>query len=445
VRAQDASDQTPQTVTEFRQLRPLQTESTTGAVLAALRIDAEIWKETRDELPDLRIIDDREQSVPFVIRPIFEAPKTRIRRTWTAGNTELRPQPDGSLEIVVRLEQGDAQPAGLNLVTPLRNFELRVRVYAGAGKDAPLLTDGGLLYDYSQYMNVRRTELPLGSSTSREFCIVVDQEVQEAESGIRELTRTIAGGTETERTESVIRERRPLRIDRLEFWTEIPDQEGREAVLREWSATALTVEGDAANRQTIVSFAADRRPLSRVTLRTDSHNFNRPAHLEYLLPGTPERWQVCDSDELRMLAIGRVRETHLSLGFPAARHLRWRLRIENGDSPPLSVTGLDLAGPESEIIWLSEPGRSYRLLYGDDRAEVARHDIRAITAALDAGEPTTVATAGAAERREVLPREKKVVNRTPLLVALAVLMAAAMSWGLYRAYERISQLPNEPL
>lgn len=445
VRGQNVSDQVPPQVVEFRLSRPLQTPPPPKAALAALRIDQEIWSETRIGLPDVRVLDDREQSVPFVIRPILQTPTTRIRRTWTAGNTELRPQSDGSLEILVRLEQQDAQPEGLNLVTPLRNFELRVQVHAGANRDAPLLTESALLYDYSQYMNVRRTELPLGSSTSREFCIVIDQAVQDSESGIRGLTRTIAGGTETERTESVIRERRPLRIDRLEFWTEVPDQELREAVLVEWPAGDLTIEEDPTARQTIVGFSANRRPLSRVTLRTDSRNFNRMAHLEFAVPGTPEHWQIHNSGELRMLAIGAVNETRLSLMFPAERHSRWRLRIENGDSPSLNVRGLDLAGPESDLVWLAESGRNYRLLYGDDHAEAARHDTQAINKALEAGEPVLVATAGSSTRREVLPREVKYVNRPALLVGLAVLMVVAMSWGLYRAYERIGELPKEPM
>lgn len=448
-RCQDSPAKKTPEVPEYRCLRPVTTEPTGQPALAALRLDAAIWEQTRDGLPDLLLSDAGGLSVPFVVRPVRRSEVRKLQRRWVAEDAQLRPQADGSLEIVVLLKEGDPQPEGLTLFTPLRNFELRLRVHAGTDTTGPLLVEDALLYDYSQFMNVRQTDVSFNSGSSRSFCIVIDQEVAAAESTLKELTRTFSGATETQRTESVLQERRPIRIDRLEFHTQSAEVEEAAAVLDSWSPESLDVQQNPQTHETLVNFAASRRPLSKVTLRTSSRNFNRTVHLEYLVPGEPDRWQTHCSAELRQIDIGRLHDTQLTLDCPSARRKQWRLRIENGAGPPLQGLGLELAGPVSEMIWLAEPKRNFVLLYGDDRAAAPRHNLWVLEAALAAGEKPRPATAGVVEFRSVVPpvepvRPLELVNNPLLLTGLAVLLTVAMGWGLYRASVRLKELPGEP-
>jgi hypothetical protein len=448
-RGQESSSKPNQTVPRYRCLRPLTTEPVRDPALASLRIDASIWEQTRDGLPDLLLSDAGGLDVPYLVRPVQQVQQLKSVRRWPAERTELRPQPNGSLEIVVHLQEGDPQPEGFTLFTPLTNFEIRLRIHAGTDPSGPLLLENALLYDYSQFMNVRNTAVTFNSGTSRSFCLVLDQEVAVAESTLKELTRTFAGGSETQRTESVLQERRPLRIDRLEFQTESAVTDVQGVLLDQWAATLPDVQQDAETRETLVNFSAGRRPLSRVTLQTSSRNFNRTVHLEYLIPGEPDRWQTLSSGELRQIAIGRVKETQLTLECPAGRHDRCRLRIENGDSPPLQQLGLELAGPVSELIWLMEPDRRFVLLYGDDRAAAPRHNVTVLETALAAGEKPHPATAGSVEFRTVVPpaepvKPRDLINNPVLLTGLAVLLTVAMGWGLFRAAVRLKELPEDP-
>ncbi|MFM7057053.1 MAG: DUF3999 family protein [Planctomycetota bacterium] len=448
-RCQQSAVKSNQTVPRYRCLRPLTTEPVKDPALAVLRLDASIWEQTRDGLPDLLLSDEGGLDVPFLVRPAMQTQSVKALRRWSAEQTELRPQANGSLEIVVHLKKDDPQPEGLTLFTPLTNFELRLQIHAGTDSSGPLLAENALLYDYTQFMNVRSTTVKFNSGSSRSFCLVIDQEVAAAESTLKELTRTFAAGTETQRTESVVQERRPIRIDRIEFSTESAVTEQQVAMLDQWSPESPDVQQNAETRETLVEFAAGRRPLSQVTLQTSSRNFNRTVHLEYHIPGKPDRWQTVSSSQLRQIAIGRVQETQLTLECPPERHDRWRLRIENGDSPPLQAPGLELRGSASELIWLAEPDRHFVLLYGDDTASAPRHNLKVLETALAAGEKPFPATAGVVEFRTVVPpaepiRPQELINNPVLLTGLAVLLTAAMGWGLYRAAVRLKELPDEP-
>ncbi len=446
---QQAGKKPGQAVPRYRCLRPLITEPFKEPTLAALRIDAAIWEQTRDGLPDLLLSDQGGLDVPFLVRPVLQTQTQKATHRWPAENPELHPRENGALEIVVHLKKGDPQPEGITLFTPLTNFELRLRIHAGTDTSGPLLAENALLYDYTQFMNVRNTSVKFNSGSSRSFCVVIDQEVAAAESTLKELTRTFAAGTETQRTESVVQERRPIRIDRIEFDTESAVSEEQTAVLDQWTAAAVDVQQNAETQETLVNFTAGRRPLSQVTLQTSSRNFNRTVHLEYFVPGKPDRWQSVSSGELRQIAIGRVQETRLTLVCPSERHDRWRLRIENGDRPPLQELALELRGPVSELIWLAEPDRRVVLLCGDDHAVAPRYNVSVLETALAAGEAPHPATAGPMEFRTVVPpvepiRPRDLINHPLLLSGLAVVLTAVMGWGLYRAAVRLQQLPDEP-
>lgn len=448
-RCQDSSSKTPQTVAQYRCRRPLITEPTAQPSLASLRIDAAIWEQTREGLPDLQLTDEAGHPVPFLVRPVLQTEQTRAQRRWMAENPELRPRADGSMEIAVKLKEGDPQPEGFTLFTPLTNFELRLRVYAGTDTTGQLLVENAVLYDYSQFMNVRRTDVKFSSGSSRSFCIVIDQEVPVAESTLRELTRTFAGDAETQRTETVVQQRRPIRIDRLEYFTESALLEQAVQALDSWAAAAPVIQLDEETRETFVNFAAGRRPLSQITLQTSSRNFSRAAHLEYLVPGKPDRWQTHHSGELRQIQIGRVQETQLTLFFPAERREKWRLRIENHSTPPLQGLGLRLTGPASELVWLAEPNHRTNLLYGDDRASAPRNEVDILEEVLAKGEKPRAATAGPVEFRTVVApaepiKSRDILNQPALLTGLAVLLTAAMGWGLYKAAVRLKDLPDEP-
>jgi len=74
---------------------------------------------------------------------------------------------DDSLSILVRLRPDDPQPELLQVQTPLRNFEQRIEVTDESTSPPTPLCQPALFFDYSQFMDVRRTETALRKSSTR--------------------------------------------------------------------------------------------------------------------------------------------------------------------------------------------------------------------------------------------------------------------------------------
>jgi hypothetical protein len=77
--------------------------------------------------------------------------------------------------------------------------------------------------------------------------------------------------------------------------------------------------------------------------------------------------------------------TNLVLVFPEHRVAQLRVTIENGDNPPLTDLKLAGAGPMRQVIWLAEPGRAYRLLYGGENFPAPVYDLDAVLAPVRQG------------------------------------------------------------
>ena len=74
---------------------------------------------------------------------------------------------DDSLSILVRLRPDDPQPELLQVQTPLRNFEQRIEVTDESTSPPTPLCQPALFFDYSQFMDLRRTEIALRKSSTR--------------------------------------------------------------------------------------------------------------------------------------------------------------------------------------------------------------------------------------------------------------------------------------
>src|SRR3989304_5567572 len=112
----------------------------------------------------------------------------------------------------------DPQPTGFRIVSPLRNFEQRVRGFGldATGTEKSLVGDA-LIFDYSPYMDGSQNEISLPVNSHRRFRVVVDGVTSDQDSQLLELTRRLRSGREEERQERTRIQRRPFRIDRIEF------------------------------------------------------------------------------------------------------------------------------------------------------------------------------------------------------------------------------------
>ena len=433
----------------FKFTRPIQVEGLTQEELVAVQLDSDVYAATRDGFPDLRVVGADGQLVPFLIRRVVETRTQKVQKSWTAADPKLQPLENNGMEIRIALKREDPQPLGLRFVTPLQNFEQQVRVFAITdGTESPLVEEA-LIFDYSKFMDVRRTEVILPATAAREFRIVIDSLTSEQESQMLVLTRSMTGGDESSRTEETAIQRRPFRIDRIELWTEEANQSHQADVVQAWPVTDLKVTQDVEHKRTEAEFTSRREPITRLEVVTSSRNFSRPVTVQI---GTESQsvvnWERVAAATISQFRLKNLQEEHLTISLPETRHDRIRLVVDNADNAELDIEGIDAFGHQHEIILLMSQETNCRLDYGSETAESPRLDTVALTTALAENMSPMAATLGAQALRPastvVKPRElKSLLNNPFVLGAVVGVLVIVLGWGLYQASRRIERMPPD--
>ncbi len=431
-------------------LTPLETEE-----LVAVDLDSDIYQATRGGYPDVRLLDSAAGEVAFLIRKKLTKVKRKVKESWRAEEVSLRPQADDGLEITFRidLEKHPLPPQGVRLITPLRNFEHRVGIAASTDGQTwqPLLEDG-LIFDYSQFMDVRNLalELPAAATEPRPWLrITIENVTQEQQSQLLELTRDLRGVEEISRTERLMINRQPFRIDRIELWH---DEMQINVAGDEQANYLLKITGseqDSTAQQTHVYLNSRREPLTRFTLVTKDRNFSRTARIEVRPDASaPETWRSIGSAVLTRIEFRSLQRESLEIELSEHRAEDYRLVIENRDSPPLTVDDVRAAGNVYEVVFLAQPGVAYRLGYSSPELAAPNFDLAALQASLAEGFAPLAASLGPEEKLEVAaePRDpliKRLLNNSVVLTSIIALLVFVLAVGLYRATRSLEQA-SEP-
>jgi hypothetical protein len=437
-----------------RREKPLALPAIDATGLVAVPLDADVHAAAADGYGDLRILDAAGGEVPYVVRDVTRTDRRPVRRTDRAVRPDAKPLADDGLEITVVPGPGQDRvvPEGFTLLTPLRDFEHRVTVsWSADGREwTPVVADA-VVYDYTRFMDVRDVTIPLPAAPARgpggRYRIVIGDVTQEQQSRLTELTRTLAGGAEREVRERTVLDRRPFRIDGIEFWyTEEVEQQAA-AVLQDRALGGFRVAREPDGRGTRITVDARRQPVTEFTIATDTKNFSRAVTVERPLEtdrdGRRDRGRPIATATITRIDVAGIRREQLAIPVPESRLETYDLVIDDGDSPPLAVTGVAARGPAREAVFLAEPGGAYRIAYGGDRA-APRYDTAAIRAALAARALPTPATAGA---ESVVAAPPPAADPLWLLgdgrfqVALIAVLAAILAAALFRAAKRIDAAP----
>jgi len=421
--------------------------------LVAVPLDSDVYAATGNNLADLRVFDAAGRAVPFLLRVQTETRPKTLRRTWTARDPALKPLDEGGLEIRISLNDDpaarDPQPTGLRIVTPLKNFEQRVRVFGidAAGVEKPLVEDA-LIFDYSQYMDVGQLEISAATAEFRKFRLVVEAVTSNQESQLLELSRRLRAGREEERQERTVVQRRPFRIDRVEFLRDETRERFQSNKEQLYPVERFTVQNDDSKRQTIVEITTRREPLAGFRVETSSRNFSRRALVQVPRPqGVQTVWSEVGSATISRFEFRNLQKDELRIPITEQREEKYRVVIENRDSPPLEITGVSADGYRHELVFLAAANADYRLGYGamSDEARPPDYDTAALSAALNSSITPVAATLGeqtAAAPESAVPFNLRRLLNNPILIGGVILvLVIALGWGLYHAGQRIEKLP----
>jgi uncharacterized protein DUF3999 len=114
-------------------------------------------------------------------------------------------------------------------------------------------------------------------------------------------------------------------------------------------------------------------PISEVRFAIDQKAFYRPVSVETSDDG--EHWAYAASGEIyRTVEGGQPREA-LSVQFAEREAAHWRVTVYNRNDAPLAGTTVQLWTTPRRIIVRQEPGRTYRLIYGNSRVGAPQYDL----------------------------------------------------------------------
>ncbi len=428
----------------FRFVRDVEVSDITAVTPVAVPLDSHFFAETRENWPDVRLRTATGAAVGFVIRPATDVQSTISRRFWTAEQTGVQVDPERGLQVELRLGDKDPTPTGLRILTPLRDFEHQVRVETSVDGETWIAAgEPTLIFDYSRYVDARNDIVPVSPGTHRHLRFHIADITAEQESVLLDLHQRLRGGAESERTERISITRRPFRIDKVEFLVDELRPSGSEPRTTLYAAQDFSITQDDKEHRTVITLETQREPITGLTLVTSSENFSRSATVlaeELAADGKPH-WRQIAAGAVTRFAVGKVERTELNLKIPESRRRKYRITIDNRDSPALEITGVEPTGPVYQLAYLADPGQQFQLGYGSDIAAAGEYDIAALEAALNQGPLTTTGSlspptvnpdAPAAQSPDWQPW-----NDPRVQIGVIVSLTLLLGWGLYRASRQL--------
>jgi hypothetical protein len=388
------------------------------------------------------VIDGDGEPLGFVIRAATQR-KPRTRRSfWTAEQIGAKVDAESGLQIELKLRDKETQPTGLRIITPLANFEHQVRVETSA--DGAAWTAAGapaVIFDYSKYVDARSDLVPFEAGESRRFRVTIADLTAEQELQLLELHRRLRGDEVVERDEKTFIDQRAFRVERIEFYRDESEVAKGETLMTAYPTEDMQLEQAPKEKQTHVLISTRYEPVTEMKLVTGEENFSRAVAVQAEVEDSQGRsdWRTIATGTLVRYSVGAIRRDEAKIDLPATYANRYRLVIENRDSPPLEITGVELQGPVMEIVFLAEPNKTRRLEYGNPEISAGQYDTGALTAAL-AINPATIAAELQAPRENTsapVGRMWKPWEDRRVLAGTGLALALLLGWGLVQASRRV--------
>ncbi|MGD9612406.1 MAG: DUF3999 family protein [Kiritimatiellia bacterium] len=408
---------------DFAHVRDVSGPERRAVRLAAVRLDAALLAATRPGFPDLRVFDGEHREIPFLIEPLV-APQERVGRQPVAARIgEIRELAGNRFEVRCDLEPGAPAATAVEIRTPLRDFIRHVRVVGSADGQFWQPLAEAEIYDYSRFLNMRRTTVSLPANECRTFILeVTGVSAERAEPFVRLVE---ADGQDSARAADM--RQTPFQIGGIGFWQTAVAAATDAPILQEWPPAGVEMGKDRAARTTEFILDARRAPLTQVELESPVRDFNR---LVTVLVPDGERWRTVADGIVTRISVPEFATNDLVVRFPEQRVDRLRVVVQHADAPAVKFTGIRAFGPSVRLVWIAEPAARYRLAYGSDLVEADGGDAAPIRAALANGhEPEPWQLAPAAAFPEAAATEKTGGPGRRWAFWGAVLVLAAGAWG----------------
>lgn len=372
-------------------------DASAAAAHVLVTLDGAVFASSQRNLQDLRIADDQGGEIPSKLVIPHEATRTEAR---PAGILDRTRESSGDFRLTLDLGPDPQRHNRVSIETPDRSFSRQVRIETGDdNRQWGIARGDGYVFDFTRDAKARYLEISYPVSAKRYVRV------------------TILNGNQP-----------PIRIDGAAVQFSIEQEEKR----TDWPVAVQSNVVDQKLRATVMQLdlGYEKVPTSRIELRTSADNFHRHVEIEGGNRAGEERpvWTAVGSGEIFSVALGETRRRQLWIDYPETRFRFLRVRIFHYDDRPLEIQGAAISGRPRQLLFWREPGRSYRLLYGNPEAPAPRYDLEQLSSYLDLTQLRVLSLGEEHRQAPPPPAAKPWFDRQPFLL-WGTLLAAALLLG----------------
>ena len=323
-------------------------------------VPAAVYQHARPGLADLRVLDEAGREVPFFIH----VPRGVHRQEWRDVRVlEASFLPGAHTQVI--LDTGTPVAPHNSIELSIRETDFFAWVEVAASDDAStwrILSERLPLYRFAAEGHTGRQMLKYAPSNSRYLRL----RLLKGDSAL-----SVSGARASQ--EIVEEPERVTLVAHLTPAEKLPERHSG------WQA----------------DFGAGAPPVSAAVFTATEPEFHRPVRITASHNGTA--WHGAGSGEIyRLRRPTGVRE-NLWVTFDETQQRYLRVEVFNRNDPPLASLAVEFRGLPRRIVFRQEPGRTYRLIYGYDKARATAYELARLVA------PAEISTAVAGSLGEEAP------------------------------------------
>jgi len=377
-----------------------------------ITLDREVFSHSENQLADVRVIDDSGQQFPYEMRTQITPPPEPVR--VSARLRENSFVPGQFTQVIVDLGERSRFHNSLRVETPESDFINWVQVAAS---------------DDAHVWRIVNPRAPI--SRFRRNNLEGDQTVRYAENNARYLRVRIAQAGDS------------FQVSNIEvFSSPITKSEGPAEGAPLVSSLAPDSGVPGSQTRWTVDLGSGNVPVAKFKFVTSQPDFYRAVRI--LASSDENEWQFAGGGEIhRYLAGGKAEESLAVPCYEPSGQRYWRVEVLNASDAPLSAVRISAVMPLRFVLFHPAANRSYRLIYGNPRANAPQYDL-ARTLQIPALEAMFHPSLGPEEPTSNYADARPFTERHPNLLWIALGMAVILlGYAALRAFSTPSPADGE--
>lgn len=363
-----SADENPERHLKFLRNASTENGQASGKDIFSIRLDSKIYDAVSADFSDIRILDEINRQVQFIIDKQVIEESSFIEKFIHSKIISLEKLENNSMELTVEPDENNNIPISrITIETPNKNFEKKISVSGSQdGKSWQMLAGDALLFDYSQIADVSNFSVKFDPALFKFYKVLISNFSENSTSPYREIITEQVKGEESKRTEKITISSEALKIDAIGLYGKIRETSTKRNEEMEYEVEKeFLPEKDGKSTMVITTM---RQPLVKLEIEPAGKNFSRHAILES--SDDKKSWQhICDSRLLDINLAG-YSEKSCAFSFPEHREKFYRITIFNGDAAPVKFPKVKAFGNVYRADFLNEKNdaKSFLFFFGGEGA-----------------------------------------------------------------------------